>query len=141
MTQTVSWPHAFAVARRNASMYKRTWQMNLLPNFFEPVFYLAALGIGVGAYITKMGGLSYAEFLTPGLMCVAAMNGASFETTYNVFIRLNLQKTYEAMLARGFHGCWSVPRLPAMPGRQKLLAAVGVGLIALAYLVVERWPA
>jgi lipooligosaccharide transport system permease protein len=95
---SVSLPHAVSVWRRNAAMYARTWKLNLLPNFFEPVFYLAALGIGVGAYITDMGGMSYAQFLAPGLMCVAAMNGASFETTYNVFVRLNLQKTYEAML-------------------------------------------
>ena len=79
-------------------MYARTWRLNLLPNFFEPVFYLAALGIGVGAYITEMGGLPYVEFLAPGLVCVAAMNGASFEVTYNMFVRLNIQKTYDAML-------------------------------------------
>ena len=34
----------------------------------------------------------------PGLVCVAAMNGASFEVTYNVFVRLNFEKTYDAML-------------------------------------------
>ena len=45
---SVSWPHAFAVWRRSASMYRRTWKLTLLPNFFEPVFYLAAIGIGVG---------------------------------------------------------------------------------------------
>jgi len=94
----VSWPHAWAVWRRNASMYRRTWRLNLLPNFFEPVFYLAAIGIGVGAYIQQMGGTSYAEFLAPGLVCVAAMNGASFEVTYNVYVRLHHEHIYDAML-------------------------------------------
>jgi lipooligosaccharide transport system permease protein len=79
-------------------MYARTWKMNLLPNFFEPVFYLMAIGIGVGAYITEMGGTSYVRFLAPGLVCVAAMNGASFEVTYNMFVRLNMHRTYDAML-------------------------------------------
>ncbi len=95
---SVSWPHALAVWSRNASMYARTWRTNLLPNFFEPVFYLAAIGIGVGAYIEEMGGTSYVRFLAPGLVCVAAMNGASFEVTYNMFVRLNMQRTYDAML-------------------------------------------
>ena len=81
---SVSRPHAVAGWRRNATMYRRPWKLNILPNFFEPVFYLAAIGIGVGAYIQQMGGSSYAEFLAPGLVCVAAMNGASFEVTYNV---------------------------------------------------------
>ena len=95
---SVSLPHAIAVWRRNATMYRRTWKLNLLPNFFEPVFYLTAIGVGVGAYIDEMGGTSYARFLAPGLVCVAAMNGASFEVTYNVFVRMNLEKTYDAML-------------------------------------------
>jgi lipooligosaccharide transport system permease protein len=95
---SVSWPHALSVWWRNASMYRRTWKANILPNFFEPVFYLAAIGIGVGSYIQQMGGTSYARFLAPGLICVAAMNGASFEVTYNVFVRLTWEKTYDAML-------------------------------------------
>lgn len=95
---SLSIPHALAVWRRNASMYRRTWMWNILPNFFEPVLYLASIGIGVGAYITEMGGSSYIEFLAPGLICVAAMNGASFEATYNIYVRLNFEKVYDAML-------------------------------------------
>jgi lipooligosaccharide transport system permease protein len=95
---SISAPHALSVWWRNASMYRRTWKANILPNFFEPVFYLAGIGIGVGAYIQEMGGTSYARFLAPGLVCVAAMNGASFEATYNVFVRLTWEKTYDAML-------------------------------------------
>jgi len=95
---SLSLPHASAVWLRNATMYRRTWKANILPNFFEPVFYLTAIGIGVGAYISQMGGKSYVEFLAPGLVCVAAMNGASFEVTYNFFVRLNYEKAYDAML-------------------------------------------
>jgi lipooligosaccharide transport system permease protein len=94
----VSLPHALSVWRRNATMYRRTWMLNILPNFFEPVLYLLAIGLGVGAYINQMGGTSYAAFLAPGLVCVAAMNGASFEVTYNVFVRLTYEKAYDAML-------------------------------------------
>jgi lipooligosaccharide transport system permease protein len=94
----VSAPYAVAVWQRNAVMYARTWKLNLLPNFFEPVFYLAAIGIGVGAYISEMRGMSYAEFLAPGLVCVAAMNGASYEVTYNVYVRLVFDKVYDAMM-------------------------------------------
>jgi lipooligosaccharide transport system permease protein len=79
-------------------MYKRTWTWNLLPNFFEPVLYLASLGVGVGSYISQMGGMSYIEFIAPGLLCVAAMNGASFEVTYNIYVRLAHEKAYDSML-------------------------------------------
>ena len=95
---SLSLPYALAVWRRNAVMYKRTWKWNILPNFFEPVLYLFSIGIGVGAYVSQMGGTSYIEFLAPGLVCVAAMNGASFEVTYNIYVRLVFEKTYDAML-------------------------------------------
>jgi lipooligosaccharide transport system permease protein len=94
----VSPRHALAVWQRNLAMYRRTWKWNLLPNFFEPLLYLVSVGIGVGAYISEMGGTSYAAFLAPGLVAVSAMNGASFEVTYNAFVRMNFEKTYESML-------------------------------------------
>jgi lipooligosaccharide transport system permease protein len=95
---TVSPPHALAVWRRNLALYRRTWKLNLLPNFFEPLLYLVSVGVGVGAYISEMGGTSYVAVLAPGLVAVAAMNGASFEVTYNAFVRMNFEKTYESML-------------------------------------------
>jgi lipooligosaccharide transport system permease protein len=79
-------------------MYRRSWKLNILPNFFEPVFYLTAIGIGVGSYISEMGGVSYLAYLAPGLVCVAAMNGASFEVTYNIFVRMHFEKAYDAMM-------------------------------------------
>jgi lipooligosaccharide transport system permease protein len=95
---SISLPYALAVWQRNAAMYKKTWKWNILPNFFEPVFYLFSIGLGVGAYISEMGGTSYLAFIAPGLVCVAAMNGASFEVTYNIYVRLVFEKTYDAML-------------------------------------------
>jgi lipooligosaccharide transport system permease protein len=95
---SVSPRHALAVWHRNFAMYRRTWKLNILPNFFEPLLYLLSIGIGVGAYVDQMGGTSYVAFLAPGLVAVSAMNGASFEVTYNAFVRLNFEKTYESML-------------------------------------------
>ncbi|MBI2089511.1 MAG: ABC transporter permease [Deltaproteobacteria bacterium] len=95
---SLSIPHALSVWRRNAAMYRRTWRLNILPNFFEPVLYLVSIGIGVGAYVSEMDGTPYIAFLAPGLVCVAAMNGASFEVTYNIYVRLVFEKAYDAML-------------------------------------------
>jgi lipooligosaccharide transport system permease protein len=113
-------------------MYQRTWRANLLPNFFEPVFYLLAIGVGVGAYISEMAGMSYVEFLVPGLVCVSAMNGASFEVTYNIFVRLNLEKTYDAMLTTpiepddvfGGEVLWAVTRASIYGGAFFVVAAL-----------------
>ncbi len=90
--------YALSVWWRNLALYRRTWKLNILPNFFEPLLYLVSIGIGVGAYVSEMAGMSYVAFLAPGLVAVAAMNGASFEVTYNAFVRMNFEKTYAAML-------------------------------------------
>lgn len=135
---SVSWPHAVSVWRRNLAMYARTWRFTLLPNFFEPVFYLAALGIGVGSYITQMGGVSYIEYLAPGIVCVAAMNGASFEVTYNTYVRLNIEKVYDLMLTTPIEAddvlvgelLWAQTRV-MLYGGIFYLATVGYGLAPL----------
>jgi lipooligosaccharide transport system permease protein len=106
-------------------MYRRTWTWNILPNFFEPVLYLLSIGIGVGAYISEMGGTSYIAFLAPGLVCVAAMNGASFEVTYNIYVRLTFEKAYDAMLTLApFPSALLV--LPLIPLAGLLFAAIGL---------------
>ena len=145
----VSVPHAISVWRRNATIYRRTWMWNILPNFFEPVFYLLSIGIGVGAYITEMGGTSYMEFLAPGLVCVAAMNGASFEVTYNVFVRLEYQKAYDAMLTTPVEPddvlagevLWAVTRACIYGGCFFIvIAAVGLAPLPSALLVLPVIP-
>ena len=91
--------HAMAVWWRNVAVYRRTWALNLLPNFFEPVLYLVGMGLGLGAYLE--GGFSgdvYLAFIGPGLMAAAGMNGAIFETTYNMFVRIHMGKVYDAYL-------------------------------------------
>jgi lipooligosaccharide transport system permease protein len=122
---------------------------NILPNFFEPVFYLLSIGIGVGAYITQMGGTSYMEFLAPGLVCVAAMNGASFEVTYNVFVRLEYQKAYDAILTTPVEPddvlagevLWAVTRACIYGGCFFIvIAAVGLAPLPSALLVLPVIP-
>ena len=124
-------------------MYRRTWRWNILPNFFEPVLYLVSLGIGLGAYISTMGGTSYVQFLAPGLICVAAMNGASFEVTYNIFVRMNIEKAYDAMLTTPIQPvdvvvgelAWAITRA-CMYG---LCFALVVGAAGLAQLPQALW--
>src|SRR3989338_11710683 len=99
MTEGIILKSALSVWWRNFSMYSKIWKLNLLPNFFEPVFYLLGLGLGVGFYIQEIGGLPYPLFIAPGLIAIAAMNGASFEASYNVYVRMNYNRTYDAIIA------------------------------------------
>ncbi|MBI5299906.1 MAG: ABC transporter permease [Deltaproteobacteria bacterium] len=99
MSEGLLWQSIKSVWLRNSTMYSKTWKLNILPNFFEPVFFLIGLGLGVGFYIQQIGGVPYPVFLAPGLIAIAAMNGASFESTYNVYVRMNYNRTYDAIIA------------------------------------------
>lgn len=91
---------AWAVFMRNFTAYSRTWKMNLLPNFFEPVVYLLGMGVGLGYYMS--GGMEtneYLAFIAPGLAVSAAMNGASLEATYNMYLKMTHTKLYAAYLS------------------------------------------
>jgi lipooligosaccharide transport system permease protein len=90
------------LVERNVFVYRRSWLI-IVSGFFEPLFYLLSIGIGIGKLVgdVTFGGttVSYAAFVAPALMASSAMNGAVFETTMNVFDKLKWKKTYDAILA------------------------------------------
>lgn len=91
---------AVGVWRRNVTVYRHTWLTNILPNFFDPLLYLLGIGMGLGMFIDRrIDGHDYIAWIAPGLMAAAAMNGASFEVTWNMFIRMNFARIYDAYLA------------------------------------------
>jgi lipooligosaccharide transport system permease protein len=87
---------------RNLMVYRRTWML-IVSGFFEPLFYLFSMGIGLGHYVGKapvegVGLVSYGSFVAPALLASAAMNGATYECV-NIFFKLKYAKTYDAMLS------------------------------------------
>jgi lipooligosaccharide transport system permease protein len=90
---------AFHVWRRNLESWKRFWVSFLVANLGEPVFFLLAMGYGLGRFVTDIDGVPYAVFLAPGIIASAAMNSATFETTFGSFTRMTEQHTYVAILA------------------------------------------
>src|SRR5829696_7156526 len=92
--------HAAAIWVRNARVFSKLWKGALLPTFLDPFFYLLALGFGLGTYIAHgINGIPYKEFVAPGLIASAAMWSAAFETTYNVYFRMNELRLYDNVLS------------------------------------------
>ena len=70
----------------------------------EPFLYLLAFQLGFGKLVTEVAGpdgrpMGYVAFVAPALLATSAMNGAIFESTYNMFFKLRYAKLYDAMLA------------------------------------------
>src|SRR5437764_10359550 len=92
-------PSAVSVWRRNARVFSKVWKGALLPQFFDPLFYLVALGFGLGTYLARVNGIPYRDFIAPGLCASAVMWAASFETTWNLFFRMEETRLYDAILS------------------------------------------
>lgn len=91
------------LVERNIMSFRHGW-IALVTGFAEPVFYLFSLGIGLGALVkvvTTAGGQSvpYADFVAPALLAASAMNGAVFDSTFNVFFKLKFARLYDSVLA------------------------------------------
>ena len=87
---------------RSMRVYRQSWLV-VLTGFFEPLFYLLAMGQGLGALVgpivTAAGPVGYAAYIAPGLLATSAMNGAIFDSTTNVFYKMRYAKLYDGMLA------------------------------------------
>jgi lipooligosaccharide transport system permease protein len=91
------------VLLRNWLSFKSSAWIAVISGFFEPVLYLLSFGYGIGELVgnisTSTGEISYAAYIAPGLLATSAMNGAMFDSTWNVFFKLNESRLYKAMLA------------------------------------------
>ncbi|HET9456699.1 MAG TPA: ABC transporter permease [Candidatus Limnocylindrales bacterium] len=94
------------VVEHRALQYARTFRASIFSSFLTPVLFLAAMGLGLGGYVDgsgggteALGGLSYLEFLAPGLLAAAAMQSAAFEATFPIMGGLVWARTFHAMYA------------------------------------------
>jgi len=88
---------------RNVFVYRTKW-LFLVSGFLEPLFYLLAIGVGLGGLVGTVPGpggapIPYQVFVAPALLAQATTNGAITDATFNVFFRLRYEKTYDAVLA------------------------------------------
>lgn len=71
---------------------------SLIGNLGQPFMFLLAMGYGLGREIPAIHGLTYLQFIAPGLVTTAVMYSAAFESTYGSYTRLTTQRTFEAIL-------------------------------------------
>jgi lipooligosaccharide transport system permease protein len=94
---------ARTLIERNVRAFRHGW-ITLVSGFFEPVFYLFSLGVGLGKLVgdvtTDSGAaVSYAAFVAPALLASSAMNGAVYDSTFNIFFKLKYAKLYDSVLS------------------------------------------
>jgi lipooligosaccharide transport system permease protein len=86
------------MVERNLVVYRHSWLV-IVSGFFEPLFYLLGIGLGLGGMVPDIQGVSYGAFVAPGLLAASCMNGAMSDGFFNIFFKLHFQKTYDGVLA------------------------------------------
>ncbi|GAA4915138.1 ABC transporter permease [Nesterenkonia rhizosphaerae] len=93
-----------AVFQRGLSAIRNNRGVIFISGFLEPVLFLTSFGLGISPMISGVeaadgGTVSYAAFIAPALLAVSAMNGAIFDSTWNVFFKLKITKLYQTMMS------------------------------------------
>jgi lipooligosaccharide transport system permease protein len=138
-------PRAIRMVQRNLLVYKHTW-MVIFSGFFEPVFYLFSIGIGLGAMVPAVQGIGYAAFIAPGLLASSCLNGAITDGFFNIHFKLHHSNTYDGILATPMRIAdvvfgemlWAIIRGSAYAGAF-LVVVVVLGAVTGERLILSWW--
>ena len=92
-----------AVTAWQARAYRRSWRATVTTAFLNPIFFLLSIGVLLGNLVddgrADLGGLTYFEFVAPGLLAATAMQVAANESTFPVMAGIKWLRTYHAVVA------------------------------------------
>jgi len=131
------------VWQRNRDVYFVTWKTNLVPPLLEPILYLLAFGAGIGALVKVVPYrgemIGYTAFIAPGLLASQVMFQAFFETTYNTFVRMYYQRTFDAIVTTPL-SLEDVMAGELLWGATKGTIGCAVMMVAISFFGLIRYP-
>jgi lipooligosaccharide transport system permease protein len=99
-----TWSTVTRVIEHRLLQYRRTFRASLFSSFGIPILFLTAMGLGLGGYVDQspdpaLAGLTYLQFLAPGLLAATVMQAGSFEAAFPILGGLQWNKIFHAMFA------------------------------------------
>jgi lipooligosaccharide transport system permease protein len=99
----VSTPPLVRVVEREARVFQRLWRGSVFSSLLTPILFLAAMGVGLGNLVDQRsggaGGVSYLDFIAPGLLAASAAMVASGDALWPVLGSVKWQRTAQGMTA------------------------------------------
>lgn len=130
----------FHITRRNWIVYKKDLIANISPTVADPALVLVSLGLGLGSFITNVEGMTYMQFLAPGLTVATALFTSFFESSYGFYVRMTYENVYKAMLTTPIGVKEVVLGEMIWVGLKGAVMAVGVAIVlALFGLMTNPW--
>jgi lipooligosaccharide transport system permease protein len=86
------------VVVRNWTVYRKDFLANISPTLADPALMLVSLGMGLSPFIGQIAGMSYAQYLAPGMIATTALFTAFFDCSYGFYVRMTYESIFKAML-------------------------------------------
>lgn len=130
----------FHITHRNWTVYKKDLVANISPTVADPALILVALGLGLGSYLTNIDGMTYMQFLAPGLTVATALFTSFFESSYGFYVRMTFENVFKAMLTTPIGTKEIVFGELIWVGLKGGIMAVGVAIVlAICGLMANPW--
>lgn len=85
------------IVRKEITRFLRVWTQTLVPPIITTTLYYVIFGQFIGSQIKPVGGMSYMEFIVPGLVMMTIIT-SSFANTVSSFYMAKFQKSIEEVL-------------------------------------------
>ncbi|MBC7538538.1 MAG: ABC transporter permease [Bacteriovorax sp.] len=130
----------FHITLRNWTVYKKDLIANISPTIADPALVLVSLGLGLGSFITNVEGMTYMQFLAPGLTVATALFTSFFESSYGFYVRMTYENVFKAMLTTPIGVREVVIGEMLWVSLKGAVMAVGVAIVlALCGLMINPW--
>lgn len=128
------------ITLRNWTVYKKDLISNISPTVADPALIMVSLGLGLGAYLTNVEGMSYMQFLAPGLTVATSLFTSFFESSYGFYVRMTYENVFKAMLTTPIGVREVVMGEMFWVGLKGAVMSVGVAIVlALFGMMVNPW--
>src|SRR6478672_5818854 len=95
---SVSLRLSWHVVVRNWVVYRKDFLANISPTLADPALMMTALGMGLSPFIGSIHGLSYSQYLAPGMAATTVLFTAFFDCSYGFYVRMTFESVFKAML-------------------------------------------
>ena len=128
------------ISLRNWTVYKKDLISNISPTVADPALVMVSLGLGLGAYLTNVEGMSYMQYLAPGLTVATSLFTSFFESSYGFYVRMTYENVFKAMLTTPIGVREVVMGEMLWVGLKGAVMSLGVAIVlALFGMMVNPW--
>src|SRR3989338_3565690 len=74
------------LTERECRRFLRVWQQTIIPPIITSLLFILIFGYSLGSRISSIGGVSYLEFILPGLLMMGVIMSAYMNTVSSLYI-------------------------------------------------------